>query len=406
MKKYLRIIITSVIFLVIIRFMYLFLYKGKSVSYEIDDKFNVYENYVKNNDLKYYYFEVTIASKKFNFRAPAVFNDNSYVIKDIYYFEDDNYLCILPIFQGDSIQTDILCHDGEIIQQYRNLKNMSLKLDEFGRAMEQYGYKINSNEAIDVSNYGINLLKNINASHTLLLPSYRGLFKINKGVISSIDLFKKDVYEQNIQGVISNYYIVADYDESYSFTKFKLVDLKNGKVTTLSSKYSISMNSYVQGVVDNLLYIIDRSNRKQYTVDVFNKTVTLVGNGKKGVLNFNGTDFETKSIYSAINEDLLFSSYTSNENYDYIYLIDNIYYLYKKVDDGYAVYVSYAENKELYTYIFSVASIDRIQYIDSYVYYVSEDKLYCYHPKSGVYEILEYSELFYNSNLKFWTYKK
>ena len=406
MKNYLRIIITVVVFLVIIRVVYLLLYKGRSVSYEIDDKFDVYEDYVKNNDLRYYYFEVTVSSKKFNFRTPAIFNDNSYVIKDIYYFNDDNYLCILPIFKGNSIQTDILCHDGKIIQQYTNLKNMNLKLDEFAREMEQYGYKINNNEDMDVSNYGINLLENTVPSHTLLIPSYSGLFKINKGVISSIDLFKKDVYDQNIQGVVSNYYVVADYDDSYSFKKFKLVDIKTGKITTLGSKYSISMNSYVQGVVENSLYIMDRSNRKQYVVDVLNKKVTLVGDSKKGVLYFNGNDFETKSIYSALNDDVLFSSCKSSSDYDYIYLIDNIYYSYKKVDNGYDVYLSYAENKDLYTYIFSVDSIDRIQYIDNYVYYVFEDKLYCYHPKSGVYEILEYSELFYNRNLKFWIYKK
>ena len=59
----------------------------------------------------------------------------------------------------------------------------------------------------------------------------------------------------------------------------------------------------------------------------------------------------------------------------------------------------------LYTYGFSVPSLDRVEYIEDYVYYVDGDTLYYYHPK-GVAKVLKYAELFYNSKIKFWIYKK
>lgn len=407
MKKYLRVITAFGIFFLILEFCFSFFDNGKTVKYELDNDISINEHYIKSSKLKYYYVEVDISSKKFNFRVPSNFNDNSYIIKNIYTFSDDNYLCMLPIFEDDSIQTDILCQNGDkYIYQYRNLKNISLKLDNFASSMEQYGYIANNNKDVVVSDFGINLYKdNIISNHTLIIPSYKGLFKINNGTISSIDLFNKDIYRQDIQAVVSDYYLVADYDSNYSFNKFKLVNLKNGKITTFKSKYSLSMNSYVQGVLKDSIYVMDCSNRKQYEINVLDKSVTLVGNSKKGILYFNGIDFETKSIYSAINDNLLFSSYAFNETYSHIYLTDNIYYSYKQIDNVYDAYISYNENKELYTYAFSVSSIDRIQYVDDYVYYIIEDVLYCYHPKKGIIKVLDYSELFYNPNLKFWIYK-
>ena len=76
-----------------------------------------------------------------------------------------------------------------------------------------------------------------------------------------------------------------------------------------------------------------------------------------------------------------------------------------KTNDGYDVYILYVENPTLYAYGFFVSSLTRIGYIGEYVYYVDGDTLYYYHPK-GVFEVLKYDELFYNSKIKFWIYEK
>lgn len=411
MKKYIRVFIAVIVILLIIKFLSSIFYKGRDVYYEIEKEnnlFEIYERYVKEKDLNYYYLEIDFLSKKYNFRVSSSFDNDSYIVKDIYSFKDDTYTCILPVFIDSSIQTDILCYvsDDEIIYPYRSLANDSLELDKFATSMESHGYKRSSESENNISKFGIKLSKNnLVSSHLLVIPSYNGVFRINED-ITTISLFDTDIYEQSIQGVVSNYYVVADYDESYSFYEFRLVNLKTGKVSTIASNTAISMNSYVQGVVEDSMYIIDRSNKKQYEIDVSDMSVTMVGNTKKGILYYNGNEFETESIYSAINEDLLFTTYTTSSDFDYIFSVHNIYYSYKKIDNSYDVYVSYNEKPTLYTYAFTTSSIDRIQYIDDYVYYIDKDVLYYYHPSSGVVKLLTYNELFYNSNLKFWIYKK
>lgn len=415
MKKYLRIIIVFIFIFILSRFFFLFLYRGRTVNYSIEEgmhKYDVHEEYIRNNKQlsSHYYIEIDFDEIKFNFRISDDFDKRSYIVDTIYSFKNDQYICILPIFIDGSIQSEILCQKENIIYPYRSLQNESLELDKFASSMENYGYSMNISEKV-ISKYGVDILKdNLVFLHKIVIPSYNGVYIINRGekeFISSVELFNDDIYTQQIQGVISNYYIVADYDSSYSFHEFKLVDLNTKKVSSIVSNNAISMNSYVQGVVDDCLYIIDRSNRKQYKIDISSKSISVVGNLKKGVLYYNGNDFETKSIYDALNNDLLFSlSFYQSSKYDYVYKSDGIYYSYLKTNDGYDVYVSYEENSSLYTYGFSVPSIDKIQYVEEYVYYIDNGILYCYHPKNGVIQVLTYKELFYNSKLNFWVYKK
>ena len=94
------------------------------------------------------------------------------------------------------------------------------------------------------------------------------------------------------------------------------------------------------------------------------------------------------------------SSNISNQNNN------NIYYSYRKVNDNYDVYISYADMPSLYTRTFSISSIDRVQYAKDFVYYIEDDVLYSYSSKTGVNKVLTYQEFYYNSDLKFWIYEK
>jgi len=410
MKKYVRFVVVLFSLLITLKFFSILLYDGKEVNYKVShatQKFDIYEKYVRDGN-SYYYFELISDNQKFNFRIPDIFNNDSYIIKDVHYYSDDDYNCVLPIFIDDSIHTDILCHlqNDKTIYLYRNLKNDSLKLDKFASEMNDYGYVVGLKNENITSKNGINIFSNMVDSHMIIIPSYNGLFKITDDSISLKELFKKDIYEQSIQAVVDSYYIVADYNESYSFREFKVVDLITDKVSTIYSKNLISMNSYVQGIIDDSVYIMDRSNKKQYRLDISDMTVTLIGNTKKGIQYYNGDSFENRSVYTAVNDELLFTIYKTSDEYDYIYEIQNIYYSYKKVTNGYDVYISYGDNSSLYTHAFFVSSIDRIKYIDDYVYFINNDTLYYFSPKSGINEVLIYSELYYNSDLEFWIYKK
>lgn len=414
MKRYMRIILVLFFLFIIIRCIFIFFYAGRNVDYKVrqkNDKYYVHEEYIRNKSgiSNHYYVEIEYNDVIFNFRFSDSFKRKSYVVDKIYSFEDELYTCVLPILVDGSIQTDILCMKEKTIYPYSTLKNESLKLDSFAKNMEEYGYSVNVSNAASTY-YGLSILTdNIVPSHMIVVPSYKGVYLIDasdNNLVSSIDLFKKDVYKQSIQAVVSNYYVVADYDASYSFNEFKVVNLDNKKISKIISNTAISMDSYIQGIVDNSIYLIDRSNRKQYKIDVIEKKVSMVGNSKKGILYYDGTKFLNKSIYEALNNDLIFEKVTTESSqYDFVYMNDGINYSYLKKNNGYDVYISYDENPSLYTYGFHLSTMDRIEYVGSYLYYIEGNSLYCYSSK-GITKIIDYAELYYNSDINIWIYKK
>lgn len=408
MKRYFRIVFVLAILFLVFNFLISIFSKGKVVSYNIEGN-QINETYVHSNESSnsYYYIEIKSNNKVYNFKVSDLYNSHSYIVDKVYSFNDEDYSCILPIFIDGSVQTDILCYKNNIIYPYRILKNKSLALDNFAKGLKEYVYKSDYENSESIIKYGIEMFNsNMFSEHTIIIPSYNGIFMIDKKGVSSLKLFDKDVYKQFIQGLVSNYYIVADYDSLYSFNKFILVDINSKAISYINTNNSINMDSYVQGVVSDSMYIIDCNNKKQYQINSSNKSISLVGSQKKGILYYNGNDFENRSMYDALENNLLFDLGYKSNKYDYVYSINGIYYSYLKTNEGYDVYISYENNPSLYTYGFSLSSIDRIYYIDQYVYYVDKDVLYCYFPKSGVVKVLVYDELFYNSNLNFWVYQK
>lgn len=408
MKKYFRVVFVLLILFLVSSFLISIISNGKIVNYNVQDNV-INESYIRNRqgNNNYYYIEIENDNKIYNFRVDDLYKGDSYIIEKVYSFDNEEYNCILPIFIDNSVQTDILCYKDSIIYPYRTLKNENSDLDKFAQRLTQHGYKFDYKTTDSNIKYGIEMFDNeINSSHNIIIPSYDGIFMIDKNEISSIKLFENDSYRKNIQGLVSNYYIVADYDSPYTFNKFILVDINSKKISNITTNNSISMDSYVQGVVSDSIYIIDRNNKKQYQIDTSKKSISLVGNQKKGILYYNGNDFENRSIYDALDNDLLFNFNFKSKKYDYVYLMDGIYYSYLKVKEGYYVYISYEENTSIYTYGFSLSSIDRMYYVDQYVYYVDNDSIYVYYPKSGITKVLAYDELFYNPNLTFLVYEK
>lgn len=407
MKKYVRVFLIIIIFFLIINFILHFFSNEKVVSYKIDE-FNVNEYYLKKNDK--YYVEVNKGNNIFNFIIDNNFNKKSYVIDKFYSFENASYTCILPVFMDGNVYTDILCLYDNVIYTYRNLVNKSLELDRFANEMEEYGYKIKL-EQLDIQNKNnITIYNgNLKSSHIIVVPSYTGIYLINSGdeVIKTIDLFNKDIYKQSLNCLVSDYYLVADYNQAYSFHEFYLINLKNNKVSTVASNTAISMNSYIQGVVGDSVYIIDRSNKKQYVVNVSNKSVSVIGNVKKGIQYYDDEQFVNKSIHDAIKEDMLFkSNYIDSNKYDYVYNNNGIYYSYLKVKDGYDIYISYEKLPDVYSYGTKVSDISNINYSSDYIYYIDKDCLYRYSLNDGTSTLLKYSEFLYNDKLDFYIYEK
>lgn len=398
-----------------VQFCFNYFGKGGTSNYRIDG-FDVKEVFTQNrkNEFDNYYIEISKDDTVFSIQLFDNFNKSNKIIKEIEYFKDDQYECIFPVFKGTKQYTDLICK-SDVYYNYQEIKNKDNKLDEFVSGLKNY----NEDNLIDKKDYkeakGYKLYNNLPDNHYLALDSYQGIVLYNNNAMEYIKLFDRDIYERKISSSISKNYIVADYNEEYDFHKFKIVNLENGSIKEVVSDKSISFDSYIQGSIGDELYLFDKSNKKQYEIDLKGKTVIEIGNESSGVKVYQNNEWQNSNVYEASSNDLVFNTYKGELNingiaYDKVDKIGNAlsgyYYMYKKVNGRYEVYRANVQNTSNITYLFDTDNISYAIYDKDYVYYKDGKYIKCYSSKFGVRTIAENNELAFNNNLKMYLYVK
>ena len=419
MKKFILIILFFLIIYLGLRVEYRFFGDGHKYTYTIktnDISFEVKEEFVNDKNNSNYYFSFKKDDELFYYKTFNNFKNQAKIVKDIYYYESEKYKCILPIYKNNLIISDILCKDGSYTYFYHDLKDLNKELDDFALSLSSIGYNvenwIDSSEFVKDNNLSVYKL-NIPNNHIIALTDYKGLNIVNKQKITSVPLFNSDVYQKKINIIYQNKYLVADYNAKYRFHELYLVDLLTGEKSTIISDKEISFDSYIQGVVDGKVYLYDRDSKKQFAINIDKKEVFEVGNQIKGIMIFNGEDWEQISALTASKEKIKFyynEQLKNYEQYDKVYQYGTekygYYYYFKKVDDRYLVYRSSIKNDEQLTYLFTTTNIDNIIFYNQYIYFIEDDFIKNYSDQNGVKKVIQYKELKFNDNLYFNVYQK
>ena len=364
-----------------------------------DNTFLVYEKYNKKSKSDYsnYYIEVSINDSRFNFEITKKLK--SKIIKDIYYFKNSDYECILPLFSDNTFKMDLLCLHDKIEYHYSDLKNKSLELDKFASS-----YEIDrSNDLVKESdNLKIYDYKN---DDYIVLSNYNGISIINNNEIKNIKLFESDIYKKNIETILNNYYIVANYNENHDFSSFIIVDIISKKVSYIKFNFSISFDSYIQGIISNKIYLFDKDAKKQYVIDLSDRKVSIAGNTKSGIVFYD--DFKIKNInaYDAYNYILKFNMYTLKDTAYKIDKVGNLNSGYKYFYNDF-LYSSLIINDKIKTYVTTLDNMTNIKYYNNYLYYIKDDILYLYDPLYGIKKIVSNTEWKFNNTLDYFVYKK
>ena len=394
--------------------------KGYELNYKIDLNDNleakvteIYTNNVKN-EKKNYYFNIEIDNQNFYLQTYKSFMFYSQIIKDIKYYKG-TYTCIYPIFAGKKQITDVLCLDNGVIKDYSILKGKDSSLDFFvNELINEKLYKNNFVDDVEEFNK-VDKIKiypnNIVTAHKFAINSYNGLYTINEynsQKAYNISLFDDDVYNRDLTALVNKYYITPNYSNEYDFNTFHRVDITNNDITSFSFNTSISYNSYIQGVVDGKIYLVDKSNKKQHEINPKKKTVIEIGNETTMARMYEFGKWNEISIYDLVNEEKKFSYREvdlSNNDYIKIEKIGNIlsgyYYYFVKINNVYDVYRSNVQNENQKKYIFTTTDIDNIEYVDDYVYYYYNNSLRVYHDSIGNKTIYDYQEYEFNKTLKY-----
>lgn len=408
-KNYLKNILILVFIIIIVFCFIKYLRRGHIAKYKIKNDgytFEIVETRTRNEkkETDNYYLEISVNNSLFTYELFDDFDSKHRIVKNIYYYRDKNYTCVYPVLYGN-YNVDIKCLNGSIYYYYHDLVGQDAKLDEFASSLRKYklsSYQDNETKTKTEAKMKI-YTNNLVDDHNVALTTLNGIYSINDH--KEVEVFKNDIYNRPISIIANNYYLVADYSQKHQFREFTLINLDGLKEYTITASDYISLNSYIQGVVDGDVYLYDPDNEEQYKINLSKHKIEKLVNKNKKVRFYQDNEWTYISQVKA-NSIVYFpknSKMDEFSDYNLVYKYGNkqsgYYYLYEKEDDHYKVYRSPVQNIHAIEYIFDVKDIDSIIYLDDYVYFVDDNSIYYYNQTTGIRKIIEYDELKFNDKI-------
>ena len=236
---------------------------------------------------------------------------------------------------------------------------------------------------------------NLPKDHYIALTYYKGLLVADETSFREIELFKKDVYTQKIKAFTNNKYLIINYNNNYDSNEFYVVDLKTRQYDAFGSNNTIKYDAYIQGTLENSVYLFDKDSKNQYQLDLKEKTITRIGNTNTGIKYYDGT-WQNKNAYEAVNEELKFKEYETTDEYIMIKKIRGKNYgttIYVKGVNGvYEVYRGIRDNKNL-IYLFTTTDYKTMNFLKDYIYYKDGIYIKMYSDLTGIKTIMNSSEI-------------
>lgn len=396
MKKIFVSITILYIFLFFLEFSFNYFKKHHEVTYKIDN-IEIKEDYRGNTkeEENNYYLELKTEKNTFYIQTYEDFKKEKRIIKQVKYYSDDNYECILPIFKKNTVLTDLICiEDGKQIN-YNTIQNS--QITEFLNTISEYpkeNYKDNLENVI-MRNQTRFYPSNLPKDHYIALTYYKGLLVADETSFREIELFKKDVYTQKIKAFTNNKYLIINYNNNYDSNEFYVVNLKTRQYDTFGSNNTIKYDAYIQGTLENSVYLFDKDSKNQYQLDLKEKTITRIGNTNTGIKYYDGT-WQNKNAYEAVNKELKFKEYETTDEYIMIKKIRGKNYgttIYvKEVNGVYEVYRGIRDNQNL-IYLFTTTDYKTMNFLKDYIYYKDGIYIKMYSDLTGIKTIMNSSEI-------------
>lgn len=384
---------------------YNYLSKGYTKTYDVNGH-SVYERYIArtSKETDSYYIEVKDGEDVFSLNIYKNLKKQSEIVKNVNIITTNKYKCAFIELRPSNYNPNVICLNNGIYYNYHDIKGKDKELDEKVKELN-YDDVSYTDIAEEVKrSTGIYVSQdNLISNQFIGLTSYRGVFLINNysdvKFLSEVNLFDNDKPNQPISAFLGHYYLVADYNQEYTFDKFYLIDITFAKQSEINYHSKISFDSYIMGVVGKKVYLLDCDNKKQYEIDIDSKTIIEVGNENLGIKYYNNGNWEKLNYVTALKEKPKFKINIEESNeYARIDLVGGketgYKYYYKKNGSRYDVYRSMQNNDRL-LYIFSTSSISNIVYYSDYVYFQDGEYIKVYQDNIGIKNIYHaYKEVY------------
>ncbi len=421
MRKLISALFYLVFLYVILQLILLFFNKGHQATYfiEKDGKtYEIYEEFVRDKDDSHYFFQIRVGNETFYFQTYRHFYRAEEIIKQIGYVETDFATCLLPVLAFNQLISDVVCHYNEGVYNYQTIRGID---DSFDAEVElihpAYSVEQFVDEADNVLDEGFTAvhLDHVLDDHYVFVDNYRGIDNVSKNSsrrITSVAPFNKDVYKTELRIIVGEYVVFADYNRDLDFDKLWRISLVNNVMTTIELPEAIGFDAVFQGVVDDLLYIYNFDNRKQYQVDVDNGKVIEIGNVYLGIKVFKNGKWEVTNVDDASKSSVKFVLEDEVRNKDDYWLVKKIlgeigyvYYVIER-DEDYLVYQAPGRRPDYMKYVFTTKEPANIIFLRDYVYY--KERLYVryYHDEYGLKTLVVNQEFLFNESLGYGVYIK
>lgn len=406
MKKIIKLVIVLFLIFILLQLFVLILKKEHNVVYEIKNSkkvFKIEERLFNNN----YYIKINKDDYVFSFKVSNNYFKKKKIIREIEFYEIDDVLCIYPVLDKDNL--GIYCSNKKIAYTYSYNND---NLDGFVDDLKDKGYVLNYHDNNEFNK--IRLGKTVVYEDNLVddtyiyVWKYDGFYTISKEGLEELKVFDNDTYVNDLGILVNNYYVIPNYDQRLEVDTFYVFNLINNKKKMIKSKNKISKDSYINGIVDDKIYIFDVDNLLQYEINPKKKKIKEVGNKKNEGLFYDGK-WHNISVYDLRDEQIKFST-----SYDYLEDIvdvtslkyisknDELYY-YLDFDDNFFVYDSISDVKTL---LFNVSSLSYVTNVLDDIYFIKENTLYLYNKSVGIKAIFVYEELRFNTKNRVAIYKR
>jgi len=404
MKKNIKKLFPILIFLIIIISIILILSKAIKKQHYTTYEINKYkiEEVFKNDS---YNFVIKKGKNTYFYTLDEKLNKNKRVIKNIKTINNNELKCIIPIYK-----------DSEYKQVYCIFENKQVSLDyliqtnnndykEIAKKIKKEGIKVPTDNAKKKKYKEINIYQENFQNEHLILWNYKGIYVINKDDNQYQKVLKKDLYDNIMSCIVDKYYVLFDNSSVNGIENIYYYDLKKHKLNTFKLEKKLSKNTYINGVIDNLIYVTDKKSKIEYSIDIRRNKINEVDNNQTEYILYKNNKKKILSKSDFLIKEQYFND-TKVENKeldcDEIKNYGNYYYCLKDGD-----LLKITKNKNHYsTTLFHMYDIKDWFVIDNNIYIVKQDSIYSYSENNGMKKLIEYNELRYNYKNVYKIWKK
>lgn len=394
MKKNLKIIIIIFLLVFISLKINKLCIKKYTISYKINN-YQIKEIYKFNKHT----YNIIIKSKNNTYIYTINHNlhKNKKIIKSIKTYKKNNLTCIIPIYKKYS-KKNMYCNlDNHQVSNDYLIKSNNKDLKIIRKKIKAYNVSFPNNSDIAKKYKKIKVYQeNILEDDIHYYWDYKGIYILDKNKLIYQKILNNDLYDNIIATAIKNYYILLENTSVNGIKNIYYYDFKNSKLKTYSLKKALSKDVYINGTMNNIVYLTDKKEKKQYKLNIKKEMLERIDQDETIYITYNNGKIEnlSKSDFFMTEQHFTNNKVAAKKisNSEDIRVSGNYYYF---MENNKLYKVSKYDKKHKIL-LLELNNIKEWNIEEDKIIILQDDTIYNYQDEVGLRKILESNELKYN----------